>query len=95
MEYCFLGIHYTKFREIEAERIKNEVIRNLQNKYTTSLNNDMIYLSNYAKDKFKHKDGRWNDFEWFAETFTNSQLSAKSAPIAQELEKYIRRNINE
>ena len=55
----------------------------------------MIYLSNYAKDKFKHKDGRGNDFEWFAETFTNSQLSTNSAPIAEELEKYIRRNINE
>lgn len=90
-----LGIEYERFREIEAERIKNEVIKNLQNRYTTPVNNDMIYVSNYAKDKQKFKEGSGNDFEWFAETFTNSQLSTNSAPIAEELEKYIRRNINE
>lgn len=89
-----LGINYEKFREMEAERIKNEVIRNLQNKYTMPLKDDMIYLSKYSKDKYKFADGTGNDLEWFAETFTHSQLSANPEPIAKELENYIRRNNN-
>ena len=85
-------INYNEFKNIEATRIKNEVIREFKNKYTNNQNNDMIYLSKYSKSI--ELGGTGNDLEWFAETFTNLQLSNNPAPIALELEEYIRRNNN-
>lgn len=75
------GIDYSNFRDLEATRIKNEVVKIYKKRY----NNDDIYLSTYANEG--------GDFEWFAETFTNLQLADKPAPIALALDEYLRRNL--
>ena len=72
--------------------IKISITMKYKNKYTNNQNNDMIYLSKYSKSI--ELGGTGNDLEWFAETFTNLQLSNNPAPIALELEEYIRRNNN-
>lgn len=75
------GLDYNLFKEVEASRIKNEVVKI----YKTRYNNDDIYLSTYAN--------QGGDFEWFAETFTNLELSSKPAPIAETLGDYLRSQI--
>lgn len=75
-----LGIDYNKFSELEAARIKNEVVNNYKKMY----NKNDINLSTYAKTG--------GDYEWFAETFTNLELSSNPAPIAKILGDYIRRS---
>ena len=72
--------------------IKISITMKYKNKYTNNQNDDMIYLSEYSKSE--ELGGTGNDLEWFAETFTNLQLSNNPAPIALELEEYIRRNNN-
>ena len=65
-----------------AAKIKNEVIKIYQKEFAKDNNFDKIFLSKYS---------RKNDREWFAETFTNLQLADKPEPIAQALQKYLRR----
>jgi len=77
---------YEIFRIKEAERIKNKVVENLQKKYTMPLKNDMIFISTYAE--FQKEYNCY--FEWFAETFTNLELSSKPTPIAKELGEYLK-----
>lgn len=77
---------YEVFRIKEAERIKNKVVENLQKKYTMPLKNDMIFISTYAE--FQRNYNCY--FEWFAETFTNLELSSSPTPIARELGEYLK-----
>lgn len=76
---------YTNFiegkKKIEAD-IKNEVLKIYQKDFDNSINLDKIFLSKYS---------RTNDAEWFAETFTNLQLADNPSPIAQALDKFLRR----
>ena len=81
-----LNITYSEYQKVEAERIKNQVVKILQNKYTLPVNDDMIYVSSGAKKGVKENAY----FEWFAETFTNLELSSKPMPIAKALGEYIR-----
>lgn len=69
-------------RETQAE-IKNEVIKIWKKQFTTGKEDDNIYLSEYSHQ---------TDGEWFAETFTNLELSDNPAPIALALKEYLRRN---
>ena len=66
---------------LQAE-IKNEVLKIYQKDFAKDIQFDKIFLSRYS---------RTNDAEWFAETFTNLQLSDKPEPIALALQKYLRR----
>lgn len=77
---------YKVFKWREAERIKNKVVENLQKNYTMPLKNDMIFVSEYAKYQADYNCY----YEWFAETFTNLELSSKPTPIAIELGKYLK-----
>ena len=69
------------FGRIEKE-IFNDVIKIFQNHYQNIKRKDKIYLSKYSTS---------NNAEWFAETFTNLQLSDNPEPIARALEEYLRR----
>lgn len=77
---------YREFRIKEAARIKEKVVENLQKKYTMPLKDDMIFVSSYAKYNKEYNCY----FEWFAETFTNLELSSKPTPIARELGEYLK-----
>lgn len=79
-------LSYQVFRKKEIEKIKNKIVENLQKKYTMPLKNDMIYLSTYAE----HLKEQNCYFEWFAETFTNLELSSNPEPIAVELGNYLK-----
>ncbi len=50
------------------------------------LKDDMIFISSYAQYQKEYNCY----FEWFAEPFTNLELSLKPTPIAQELGEYLR-----
>ena len=84
------NVDYSYFRETEATKIKNEVIKICKDKYNNGkiLAEDDIYISKYAKETFKRNKG---DYEWFAETFTNAELSKQPKPIALALKEYLRR----
>lgn len=82
-------VKLSKTKELNSEnikkfqsKIKSEVFDIYLKKYKTGAEDDKIYLSKYSSV---------NDAEWFAETFTNLELSDKPAPIAQALGEYIRR----
>lgn len=73
--------YYPNYKDNLATKIKNEVITICKNKYK----DDNIYLSDYSKDEDNGKD-----YEWFAETFTNLELSSNPAPIAKALGDYLK-----
>lgn len=75
---------YIICRDIWGKRIKNEVKKIWENKYTTGEKDDKLNLSKYSKK---------TEREWFAETFTNLQLADKPAPIALALDEYLRREL--
>lgn len=82
-------IDYFSFRRKEATKIKNEVINICKNKYINAkmLSQDDIYISDYAKSSSLGDGG---DYEWFAETFTNMELSKNPSSIALALRDYLR-----
>lgn len=63
-----------------ATKIKNEVTNICKTKYK----DDNIYLGTYAEE------GDEFGYEWFAETFTNLELSSNPAPIARALGDYLK-----
>lgn len=67
-----------KYKENLATKIKNKVIDICKTKYK----DDKIYVSEYA-------EANDNPFEFFAETFTNMELSSKPKPIALALRDYL------
>ena len=62
------------------QKIKNDIINLWQTKYKKD--GDKIHLSKYSMK---------TPGEWFAETFTNLQLSDKPESISMALEEYLRR----
>lgn len=82
--YFYTISDYSRLSDIFATRIKNEVIKICQDKYKNGkmLKKEDINLSSYASN---------DDFEWFAETFTNLELAEKPAPIALALGDYLGR----
>ena len=72
-----------------AIRIKNEAINICKNKNNNGkiLSQDDFYISDYAKDSYQKGNG---DYEWFAETFTNMELSKNPSSIALALRDYLR-----
>lgn len=68
--------NYSYFRTMEALHIRDEVIA-LGKKRNNNFNEN---LSKYSK---------YNNFEWFAETFTNMDLSINSEPIALALKEFL------
>ncbi len=69
------------FKTMQKE-IFDDVIKIYKNNYQNKNKHDKICLSDYSKSNYG---------EWFAETFTNLQLSDNPAPIAKALEEYLRR----
>lgn len=71
--------YISKKKKMQTE-IKNEVLK--------------IYCKddkNRLSDAFLSEYSTNSDAEWFAETFTNMELSDKPAPIAQALKEYLGR----
>ena len=74
-------LQYTSFsKQNLQQKIKDDIINLWQTKYKK--NGDKIYLSKYSTK---------TPGEWFAETFTNLQLSDKPESISKALEEYLRR----
>ncbi len=64
-----------------ASKIRSDVIDIYNSKYKT--NGSSVSLSRYSGT---------NDYEWFAETFTNLKLSSKPEPIALAMKEYLDKN---
>lgn len=68
------NIDYSIFSNKLATEIKNEVIKIYKKNYAKGEETDRINISDYSI--------KGGDFEWFAETFTNLELSSSPKPIA-------------
>lgn len=79
-----LSINYSNFSNLEATRIKNEVIKIKNKKFANLKDSSIIEISDYSKT---------NNFEWFAETFTNLELSSNPQPIALALGEYLKEEL--
>lgn len=72
-----VDIDWYEFRNKEVTKIK----RSVEKICKQNSNSDKIHLSDYSKT---------NDYEWFAETFTNLELSKDPKPIALALKEYLK-----
>ena len=73
--------NFIRFRDIMAARIKSEVINIKNKKFANLKDSSIIEISNYSSK---------NDYDWFAETFTNLELSDSPKPIALALKEYLK-----